>query len=153
MTSRVHEMRPSPTPAGASVPAGGEDLVEVDTEDVACLVSHATGNVVGTLTVSQVSPGRKNRLWIEVDAANSSVVFDQEDADWLWIGNRDTNELLARDGSASLHRFPSSSAAAAGPHTGIRRISPSCSPTSTGRFEANPPTSSLHLKMACGAPC
>jgi len=110
VTSKAHPMRARPAIAGAEEPTGGPDLVEVDTEDVACLVFRATGNVVGTLTVSQVSPGRKNRLWIEVDAASSSVVFDQENAEWLWVGNRTANELLARDGSATLDRFPSSSA-------------------------------------------
>ena len=36
--------------------------------------------------ISQLSAGRKNRLWIEVDGMHQSAVFDQELAEQLWIG-------------------------------------------------------------------
>jgi predicted dehydrogenase len=114
VTSTVHDKRPQPVLAGHGAPVPGGDLVPVDTEDAVCLIFRATGNVVGTLTVSQVSPGRKNRLWLEVDAAGSSIVFDQESAEWLWLGARDANRLIARDGSGSLDRFPAASALPAG---------------------------------------
>jgi predicted dehydrogenase len=109
VTSTVHDKRPRP-PLRLGAPAPGGDLVPVDTEDVVCLIFRATGNVVGTLTVSQVSPGRKNRLWMEVDGAEASIVFDQESAEWLWLGARDANRMIARDGSGSFDHFPRSSA-------------------------------------------
>ena len=62
------------------------------------MIFRATGGTVGTLTVSQVSPGRKNRLWLEIDAADASVVFDQENSEWLWLGRRSAGEIIARDG-------------------------------------------------------
>ena len=52
---------------------------------------------LGSLTVSQVSAGRKNRLWIEVDGAERSVAFDQENSEYLWLGSRPYNAILMRD--------------------------------------------------------
>jgi predicted dehydrogenase len=49
------------------------------------------------LTVSQVSRGRKNRLWFEIDGARTSVTFDQEDAERLRVGRRSGIEILTRD--------------------------------------------------------
>ncbi|MGH9029857.1 MAG: Gfo/Idh/MocA family protein [Acidimicrobiales bacterium] len=99
LTSTVYDKRPSPFTDGSrpSTPSG--DFVPVDTEDIACLLFRATGGVVGTLTVSQVSAGRKNRLWLQADGGDSSVAFDQENPEWLWIGTRQLNELVPRDGS------------------------------------------------------
>ncbi len=107
VTSRVFDKRAG---AGGGAGSGDGELVSVDTEDIACLVFRATESVVGSLTVSQVSPGRKNRLWLEVDAAESSVVFDQENAEWLFLGSRAANRLIARDGAGTVSRFPASSA-------------------------------------------
>lgn len=111
VTSTVHERRPRPANGDAE---GDFALTTVDTEDVACVVFRATGGVVGTLTVSQVSAGRKNRLWIEIDAANASVVYDQESSEWLLVGGRTSNQVFARDGSSSAERYPHASALPAG---------------------------------------
>lgn len=51
-------------------------------------------------TVSQVSAGRKNRLYFEIDGAKSSLVWDSERPNELLIGHRDQpNELLLKDSS------------------------------------------------------
>jgi predicted dehydrogenase len=102
-TSTVYPVR-----RAASGDRPGE-LVPVDNEDIACLIFRATGGIMGTLTVSQVSPGRKNRLWLEVDAADASVVFDQENAEWLWLGRRGAGEQIARDGRSGAAQFADSS--------------------------------------------
>jgi predicted dehydrogenase len=47
--------------------------------------------------VSQISAGRKNRLWFELDGERASVVFDQEQPEVLWIGRRDRAETIVRD--------------------------------------------------------
>jgi predicted dehydrogenase len=47
--------------------------------------------------VSQVSPGRKNRLWFEIDASEASLAFDQESPEQLWVGARDRQEIVLRD--------------------------------------------------------
>jgi predicted dehydrogenase len=47
--------------------------------------------------ISQLSAGRKNRLWLEVDGAQHSAVFDQEHAEELWIGGDAESLVLVRD--------------------------------------------------------
>jgi len=69
----------------------------VQTEDVACLLLRTDGGALGTLMVSQVAPGRKNRLWLEVDGERRSVVFNQEIPDQLWIGQPARAEKIQRD--------------------------------------------------------
>jgi len=80
---------------------------QVSTEDAAVVMFETDGGAVGSVTVSQVSPGRKNRLWFSVDAADESVCFDQENPDSLWIGGRDVNRQLLRGtgGSPAAARY------------------------------------------------
>ena len=42
----------------------------------------------GAMTVSQVSAGRKNRLFVEIYGTKASVAWDGEQPDELWIGHR-----------------------------------------------------------------
>ena len=114
VTSKVHDRRARPRPFGTGTDPEEGSLVSVDTEDAACVVFRASDDVIGSLTVSQVSAGRKNRLWVEVDGARSSVVFDQEDAEWLWLGSREANQMIARDAAGAQDRFPHSSSLPAG---------------------------------------
>lgn len=68
----------------------------VATEDAAVVLFETDGGATGNLTVSQISPGRKNRLWLSVDGSAESLTFDQENPDALWIGGREVNRLLMR---------------------------------------------------------
>ena len=68
----------------------------VATEDAALVLFETDRGAFGNLTVSQVSQGRKNRLWFSVDAATESLCFDQEHPDSLWIGGREVNRQLLR---------------------------------------------------------
>ena len=70
---------------------------KVATEDIVCVLFETQGGIVGTLTISQVAPGRKNRLALEIGASIESLVFDQENPENLWIGRRKGSELLVRD--------------------------------------------------------
>jgi len=69
----------------------------VRTEDLATAQFRTAAGVVGTIVVSQVAAGRKNRLYLEVSGTESSFGFDQEDPDRLWVGRRDASQLLTRD--------------------------------------------------------
>jgi len=69
----------------------------VDTEDEAAVVFETAGGAIGTLFVSQVSPGRKNRLLIDVAGAAESLEFSQEEPETLWVGRRRGTEVLVRD--------------------------------------------------------
>jgi predicted dehydrogenase len=76
---------------------GGGPTRAVATEDVATVQFETAGGALGAVVISQVSQGRKNRLWLELDAAEESLVFDQESPETLWRGTRDGSFLMARD--------------------------------------------------------
>jgi predicted dehydrogenase len=71
---------------------------EIHTEDCAAMLLRYEDGTMGSLAVSQVSPGRKNSLVFEIDGASSSVGWSSERPDELWIGHRGRpNELVLRD--------------------------------------------------------
>lgn len=71
---------------------------EIHTEDYASILLRFDERVKGVLTVSQVSAGRKNRLWIEVDGTDGSIAWNSERPNTLWIGKRDRpNKLVIKD--------------------------------------------------------
>ena len=103
---RAHESRKKPKQAvetykGKEQGAPQEfDPVSIDTEDGGFVLLELEGGLRGSLVVSQVSAGRKNRQWIEVDGSKSALSWDQEEPNTLWIGHRDRpNERLIKDGS------------------------------------------------------
>lgn len=71
------------------VPVGGEDAIT--------MMFRTDNGAAGTVVVSQVSHGRKNRLWFELDGVNEALSFDQEDSERLWLGRRSGSQLLVRD--------------------------------------------------------
>lgn len=75
------------------------EKVTVTTEDVATVMMTTTANTPVNLTISQVSAGRKNRLWFEIDGEHKSLVFDQETPEQLWLNSREAQTLLVRDPS------------------------------------------------------
>jgi predicted dehydrogenase len=84
--------RGSSTGQSFSTPATGGAMQAVASEDVAMAMFRTGAGTLASLTVSQVSAGRRNRLWFEIDGARASVAFDQEDAERLWIGRPDQRE-------------------------------------------------------------
>ncbi len=75
-----------------ATPAAGGAMQAVASEDVAAAMFRTGAGTLASLTVSQVSAGRRNRLWFEIDGAKASVAFNQEDAERLWIGLPDQRE-------------------------------------------------------------
>ena len=72
----------------------------IHTEDYASILLTFKGGARGVVTVSQVSAGRKNRLYYEIDGAKSALSWDSERPNELWVGHRDRpNELLMKDPS------------------------------------------------------
>lgn len=72
----------------------------IHTEDYASILLRFKGGARGVVTVSQVSAGRKNRLYYELDGAKSALSWDSERPNELWVGHRDRpNELLMKDPS------------------------------------------------------
>ena len=56
---------------------------------------------VGSLLVSQVSPGRKNRLWFSFEGPDATFSFNQERPDSLWVGGNTFSRTIS-SGSDSL---------------------------------------------------
>jgi len=84
--------RAASTGKSFTTPVAGGNMQAVASEDVAAALFKTEGGTLASLTVSQVSAGRKNRLWFEIDGAQASVVFDQEDCERLWMGFPDQRE-------------------------------------------------------------
>jgi predicted dehydrogenase len=76
--------------------------VSVTTEDFGSMIFRL-GDNGGAMTVSEVSAGRRNRLSVEVYRTKSSLAWNAEQPDELWIGRRDApNEVVVKD-PALLH--------------------------------------------------
>ena len=70
----------------------------IQTEDYASILLRFDGGARGVLTVSQVSAGRKNHLAFELNGARSSLVWNSERNEELFLGRRDgPSGLLLRD--------------------------------------------------------
>lgn len=84
----------------------------VANEDLVALLVEMQGGALGTLLISQMAPGRKNSLTLELHGTSASLRFDQERAEELWIGSRADSRLLLRDpatsapSSARIHAVP-----------------------------------------------
>lgn len=70
---------------------------KVETEDEASVLFKTKGGAIGNLFVSQVAPGRKNRLLLDIAGAKESIEFNQESPETIWVGRREGSILLPRD--------------------------------------------------------
>jgi len=74
------------------------DPVPIETDDYGSVLFHLEGDLSGAMTVSQVSAGRRARLWFEIDGTEGSLAWNSEEPGTLWIGRRDrANEELPKD--------------------------------------------------------
>ncbi|HEX5422236.1 MAG TPA: Gfo/Idh/MocA family oxidoreductase, partial [Candidatus Acidoferrales bacterium] len=51
------------------------ERVKIDTEDYASVLLHFDRGLRGAMTISQVSAGRKNRFWYEIDGSEGSIAW------------------------------------------------------------------------------
>jgi predicted dehydrogenase len=72
----------------------------VATEDAALVQFETDGGAIGSTVISQISAGRKNRLWLEVDGGEEALAFCQEEPESLWVGRREAATLIKRDAEA-----------------------------------------------------
>lgn len=91
----------------------GGRLSSVATEDGATLLFETDKGATGSLVVSQVSPGRKNRLWFSFDGTEASFSFNQERPDTLHVGRSDSSceipvgpQTLATPGGRRYAKLP-----------------------------------------------
>ena len=104
----VHKTRMKPkkeveTYSGKELTPADYEPQEINTEDYASVLFELSGGGHGVFTVSQISAGRKNRLFFEIDGSKRALACDQERPNEMWIGYRDkSNEMLIKD-PALLH--------------------------------------------------
>ena len=82
-------------------------------EDLATVLIRFESGAKGSVSVGQVCAGHKNDLRLEVSGRRASLRWQQEEQNTLWIGRRETaNVVLAKDpsllspGAARYARLP-----------------------------------------------
>jgi len=84
--------------AGKTAGPGEFTEVPVATEDFGSMIFRLGETARGAMTVSQVSAGRKNRLFVEIYGTKASLVWNGEQPDELWIGQRNVpNQSVVKD--------------------------------------------------------
>lgn len=103
--STVHKSRLKPsgeieTYAGKVTENLSTNEMPVATEDIALILFRFDNGALGNVTLSQVSAGRKNFFWFEISGSKSTMHWEQENPNELWIGFRDhENQILVKDPS------------------------------------------------------
>jgi predicted dehydrogenase len=93
------------------------DEVAIDTDDFGAVLIRLGERARGSFAVSQVSSGRKNRFEFEIYGTKSSVAWNQERPDELWIGHRNQpNQVIIKD-PALFHKKAASFADLPGGHS------------------------------------
>jgi len=111
--TRLKPLKPIETYSGATLQESDYQEVEINTEDHASVLLRFDNGNKGSVTVSQVSAGRKNRLNIEIAGSKANFEWCSEKPNEMWIGKRESaNQLLMRDPglftreAAALISFP-----------------------------------------------
>jgi predicted dehydrogenase len=97
---RKKPLKPVETYAGKLLAPEDYEAVPISTEDYASVLFRFSGGARGSLLVSQVSAGRKNRIYFEIDGSKESVEWNSESPNAIWIGRRDgNNQQMMKDPS------------------------------------------------------
>ena len=95
---RKKPVRQVDTYSGKTLASGDTVEQPIHTEDYATILLHFENGVHGALTVSQVSSGRKNQLFYEINGSKSSLAWDSEKPNELWVGHRtQPNQIMMKD--------------------------------------------------------
>jgi predicted dehydrogenase len=98
--NRKKPLKPIETYSGKMLNAEDYADVAINTEDTANVLLRFNNGNTGSVTVSQVSAGRKNQLKVEISGSKKTVAFNSEAPNEIWIGSRDgSNATLIRDPS------------------------------------------------------
>ncbi len=98
LKTRKRPKGPVETFAGKILRSKDYDQVAITTEDFGAMTFRMGEITRGSLTVSQISAGRKNRLFVEIYGSKASAAWTAEKPDELWIGHRNTpNEIVIKD--------------------------------------------------------
>jgi predicted dehydrogenase len=76
------------------------ETVKMASDDAAGVLLRFKNGARGTISISQVSAGRKNNLTWEISGTNSAIAYNSVEPETLWIGHRGpTNEISLKDPS------------------------------------------------------
>jgi predicted dehydrogenase len=92
--------RPASVGIAFSTASGPADEVPVYSEDAATILVRFADGARGAATISQISPGRKNSLTLEIDGSRGALAWAQETPETIWIGSH------GPDGSRVVQRTP-----------------------------------------------
>ncbi|MEW5869884.1 MAG: Gfo/Idh/MocA family oxidoreductase [Chloroflexota bacterium] len=99
-TTRKKPTKPLETFTGKMLTPSDYIDQPIHTEDYATILLHYENGVSGVVTVAQICSGRKNRIFFEINGSKSSLVWDGERPNELWIGHRDQpSQVLLKDPS------------------------------------------------------
>lgn len=93
-----------PTHSEKKLADGEFEYVSVNTEDYASILFNMEDNIKGCLVISQVCPGRKQRIEWEVSGSKRSMAWCGENPNMLWIGQRDGCNKILMKGSNIMDR-------------------------------------------------
>jgi len=100
-----HKTRKKPkvaidTYSGMALRPEDYDEVSINTEDYATVLFHLENGAHACCNITQVFAGRKNQMVVAIAGSKSSLYWDSELSNELWIGRRDTaNGQLVKDPS------------------------------------------------------
>ncbi len=76
------------------------ESVKMSSDDAAGILIRFTNGARATISISQISSGRKNSLNWEISGPAGSLAFDSENPEQLWIGHRgQPNQIFHKDPS------------------------------------------------------
>ena len=89
--------------------------IKVDTEDYGAVLFKTQNGISGVFYVSEISAGRKCYLNLEINGTDASIHWNQETADWMWIGYKDKyNQQVMRNPNLMADEVRKYSSLAAG---------------------------------------
>jgi predicted dehydrogenase len=91
--TRLKPLKPVETYSDKKLTKEDYQEVPINTEDHASVLLRFNNGNKGSITVSQVSAGRKNRLNIEISGSKSNFEWCSEKPNEMWIGKRETANL------------------------------------------------------------
>ena len=96
--TRLKPLKPIETYSGRLLQESDYQEVEINTEDHASVLLRFDNGNKGSVTVSQVAAGRKNRLNVEISGSKSNFEWCSERPNEMWIGKREAaNQQLLKD--------------------------------------------------------
>lgn len=85
-----------PTETFSKVELSNEEykLIEIDTEDFACVMLRFENGAIGNATLSQMFAGKKNKISVFVAGSKISAEWDSDDTNNLILGRRNEPNLI-----------------------------------------------------------